>query len=338
MGNNNQRLMWPDITKTIGLYLMILGHGGLYGTENIQQLIYSFHMPLFFIMSGIFFKQGNLKKTTIALLIPYLTMNILMLLWSLYINKDSFIFWINRHIPAILLGLGYNTDKYIPVCTPMWFFYVLYLEHLIMNMIFKFPILKKPYFSIILFNVVFIFVILILKKNNIDTLFPIDSTLLAFPFFSIGLLLKQTLLEDWSSNKSLIILFLMLPLLLISNFFNGRIDINTALIGNNIFLMIFSGLTGTLLLIAFSKYIEKKISNIKIINWKKYSLGGSIIVGLNLLIITITKKILIFVYPGFKLNFITGIFISVAVMLFCSLLITFCLRYCPILIGRKKCN
>lgn len=60
----NNRLLWPDICKTIGLYLMVLGHVGLYGADNVIQLIYSFHMPLFFIMSGIFFKQGNLKKTT----------------------------------------------------------------------------------------------------------------------------------------------------------------------------------------------------------------------------------------------------------------------------------
>lgn len=94
----NNRLLWPDICKTIGLYLMVLGHVGLYGADNVIQLIYSFHMPLFFIMSGIFFKQGNLKKTTIALLIPYLTMNTIMLLWSLMLNKDSIIVWINKHI------------------------------------------------------------------------------------------------------------------------------------------------------------------------------------------------------------------------------------------------
>ena len=336
---NNQRLLWPDITKTIGLYLMVLGHGGLYGIENIQQLIYSFHMPLFFIMSGIFFKQGNLKKTTIALLIPYLTMNTIMLLWSLLFNKDSLILWINKHIPAVLLGLGYNTDKFVPVCTPMWFFYVLYLEHLIMNMILKLSTLyhQKQYYTIIIFNIIFIFSILILKNKSIDTLFPIDSTLLAFPFFSIGLLFKQQLLEKWSNKKSLIIILLMIPLLLISNFFNGRIDINSVDIGNNILLMLISGMTGTLLLIALSKYLEYK-SIINIINWKKYSLGGAIIVGLNLLIITILKKILLFIDSDFKLNFIIGAFIAAIVMFLCSFLITFCLKFCPILIGRKIYN
>ena len=180
-----QRLLWPDITKTVGLYLMILGHGGLYGTETIQQFIYSFHMPLFFILSGMFFKHGNLKKTTITLLVPYFFMNTLMLVWSLFFNNGSIVLWFSKHIPAVLLGLGYNTDNFVPVCTPMWFFYVLYIEHLIMNLIFKISTNKTILLSISLFNVISIVSVVILKKNNIDTLFPIDSVLFAFPFFSI---------------------------------------------------------------------------------------------------------------------------------------------------------
>lgn len=208
-----------------------------------------------------------------------------------------------------------------------------------MNMILKLSTLyhQKQYYTIIIFNIIFIFSILILKNKSIDTLFPIDSTLLAFPFFSIGLLFKQQLLEKWSNKKSLIIILLMIPLLLISNFFNGRIDINSVDIGNNILLMLISGMTGTLLLIALSKYLEYK-SIINIINWKKYSLGGAIIVGLNLLIITILKKILLFIDSDFKLNFIIGAFIAAIVMFLCSFLITFCLKFCPILIGRKIYN
>lgn len=165
-----QRLLWPDITKTVGLYLMILGHGGLYGTETIQQFIYSFHMPLFFILSGMFFKHGNLKKTTITLLVPYFFMNTLMLVWSLFFNNGSIVLWFSKHIPAVLLGLGYNTDNFVPVCTPMWFFYVLYIEHLIMNLIFKISTNKTILLSISLFNVISIVSVVIINRILFEVL------------------------------------------------------------------------------------------------------------------------------------------------------------------------
>lgn len=129
----------------------------------------------------------------------------------------------------------------------------------------------------------------------------------------------------------------MTPSLIIANFFNGRIDIDTVIIGNNIFLTIVTGTAGTFLLIAISKLIEdKSVFLSKMINWEKYSNGASIIVGLNLLIITILLKLLIYIYPSFELNTIYGLIISFAIMKLCYPLIVFCLKYCPMLIGRKK--
>ena len=63
-----------DVTKGIGILLVIIGH--VYAPNIIKYVICSFHMPLFFIISGYFFNQArtlsqiiyrNLKK----LLIPY---------------------------------------------------------------------------------------------------------------------------------------------------------------------------------------------------------------------------------------------------------------------------
>ena len=38
-GNTNSRRLFIDISKTIGLFLMVLGHGGLFGSQNIEQVI-----------------------------------------------------------------------------------------------------------------------------------------------------------------------------------------------------------------------------------------------------------------------------------------------------------
>ena len=47
-----------DWTKIIGIFLVTLGHGNLVSVE-LNTFIYSFHMPLFFILSGILFKYRN---------------------------------------------------------------------------------------------------------------------------------------------------------------------------------------------------------------------------------------------------------------------------------------
>lgn len=48
--NINYRLRCLDISKGIGIILMVIGHSSL--PNIIQDYIYSFHMPLFFIISG----------------------------------------------------------------------------------------------------------------------------------------------------------------------------------------------------------------------------------------------------------------------------------------------
>ena len=52
-------LYWPDIAKGIGIILVVLGHGMF----PMHSLIDSFHMPLFFILAGMFL---NLKKYSIS--------------------------------------------------------------------------------------------------------------------------------------------------------------------------------------------------------------------------------------------------------------------------------
>ena len=51
---NTRRDTVLDITKAIGIILMVMGH--LHFSEDVfDKYIYAFHMPLFFIVSGILF-------------------------------------------------------------------------------------------------------------------------------------------------------------------------------------------------------------------------------------------------------------------------------------------
>lgn len=48
---SDQRIQWVDIAKGIAILLMIIGHE-IPGGSRLYALIFSFHMPLFFILSG----------------------------------------------------------------------------------------------------------------------------------------------------------------------------------------------------------------------------------------------------------------------------------------------
>jgi fucose 4-O-acetylase-like acetyltransferase len=72
---NNQRESWVDYAKAIGIILVVYGHiaRGLYNAnvpmnEDIYKLldtfIYSFHMPLFFFLSGLYFIKSLTNRTT----------------------------------------------------------------------------------------------------------------------------------------------------------------------------------------------------------------------------------------------------------------------------------
>lgn len=69
-----QRLDWLDIAKGIAILLVIVGHT-VNNPSIIRQVIFSFHMPLFFILAGYTFRikpWGELLKTSCArLLVPY---------------------------------------------------------------------------------------------------------------------------------------------------------------------------------------------------------------------------------------------------------------------------
>ncbi|XAM50859.1 hypothetical protein TVTCOM_09680 [Terrisporobacter vanillatitrophus] len=83
MKNKDNRLQYIDMTKGFSILLVILGHA--YPVNDIRIRLHSFHMPLFFIISGclFYYSEGlnksirNLFKSRIKVLLrPYIIFNI----------------------------------------------------------------------------------------------------------------------------------------------------------------------------------------------------------------------------------------------------------------------
>jgi len=48
-----QRLSWVDAAKGVGIILIVLGHSGI--PKELEAYLFAFHVPLFFVLSGITF-------------------------------------------------------------------------------------------------------------------------------------------------------------------------------------------------------------------------------------------------------------------------------------------
>lgn len=116
------RIYWYDNLKAIAIFLVIFGH--FVDNHMMQNYVYSFHMELFFFISGIFhssrysFKQTSINKFK-TLLIPYFIFSGL-----------NFILIILRRQYGNTPDLSYTLqEKFIAILTwnQFWFLGVLYV-------------------------------------------------------------------------------------------------------------------------------------------------------------------------------------------------------------------
>ena len=87
--NTGKRILWIDYAKSICIYLVLLGHA--HASQPVTDFIYTFHMPLFFFLSGCLFsfeKHPNFKEFAIkrfkGLMVPYLWINLITYLFWLF--------------------------------------------------------------------------------------------------------------------------------------------------------------------------------------------------------------------------------------------------------------
>lgn len=143
-----------DIMKGIGILAVIAGHsvGQLTLIDvSMRKLIYSFHMPMFFIIAGYFYKENDnlwkeLKKDYKRLVIPYITTSSAFLIYQM-LTDNSFWYSYKYILIAILWGTGeMHTSTIwpnIPHIGAIWFLLALFWCRTIFNIIVIHTI--KPY-------------------------------------------------------------------------------------------------------------------------------------------------------------------------------------------------
>ena len=124
----NRRVTWIDTAKGYGIILVVVGHICLGAADGgLSWFIFLFHMPLFFILSGLLMKAEpvgiGLRKKARSLLVPYAAF--LILFGGLMVGKD-----ILRHASpsSDLFDLAYGGDRLSGYVGVFWFITCLFLS------------------------------------------------------------------------------------------------------------------------------------------------------------------------------------------------------------------
>lgn len=59
-----ERLLYVDTLKAFGIILVVMGHVFHDSDSIVSHFIYAFHMPLFFLLSGVFFDYDKKNSFT----------------------------------------------------------------------------------------------------------------------------------------------------------------------------------------------------------------------------------------------------------------------------------
>jgi polysaccharide biosynthesis protein PslL len=111
----SKRIEYLDIAKGIGILLVVLGHNDFEVISPfVQRMIYSFHMPLFFFLSGYFINASVpffdfFKKRFNALMKPFFFTIFLIYFTSVSFEKMGFNMAITRIVKS-LYGSGHYLD------------------------------------------------------------------------------------------------------------------------------------------------------------------------------------------------------------------------------------
>lgn len=280
---NKQRIVWIDWAKTICIFLMVCGHS--HPTVYVHDFLYQFHLPVFFIISGILYKPKSIKQLCFSLLLPVFIWNLINYPWYLYeIIKNQYELSLETLLIKPLCGLFIHDFKIgIPICGPFWFVLVIFIMRIYQQIIKNSKYLQ--YTSIIL-------CILIAYVSNEaprkGILFLFQRAAIAYPFFMAGIYIKDNaiILRIISDFKKIIlpcslIILILFPLL------RGSFDLYSCQL--NIFPSYYIiGLVGFIFIYIITNYFCLKLGSPKFIS--NISNGTLVILGLhNITLFTLSK-------------------------------------------------
>jgi polysaccharide biosynthesis protein PslL len=181
---STERVGYIDIAKGIGILLVALAHADVsLFSPYLHRLIYSFHMPLFFFLSGYFFNPHIpflelVKKRFNTLLKPYLVTILLIYIVSLSFTNMRFATVFGRILKS-LYATGYYIDW-----VQLWFLPSLFVTSLFAFLFYRL-ILSR--ITVRYVRWLILLAVLALALNFLDVFYPFSISLFGKQYDLYGL-------------------------------------------------------------------------------------------------------------------------------------------------------
>lgn len=286
------RIEWIDIAKGISILVILYAH--VFDTGLITGFVHLFHVPVFFVLSGLVWKKAQRSKDFLldllkGLIIPYFIAGIVSIL--IYLLLGSFFSKNSMSISDCILGLFYANSRtgLMKWCRPLWFLPCLFMVKIIWELIAN---IKNKVIQYIIVFVVWFVAVGTLYTDIKEWKLPweLEVALHALPYYCMGVMIQRHLtLTNFAIRRRWILLpvslLLFLLCILVFNLNYTKLSFQYNLYGNYIFFVL-GAIAGTAMVFTLSMMISR---------WKLLEIAGQ-----NTLIILLWHKypILLFQLTG----------------------------------------
>lgn len=258
---NKKNIGYIDIARSIGIIFIVIGHSG----APFTSMLYQFHVPLFFFISGFLYKENtidNIKNYIIykfkKLYVPFVVYQIIFIILNrffvvLHISEMQY-FAINGLKDILITMIEILSMKNAePLLGAMWFVTCLLIVDIMFYVISRMAKgfeKKRALIIILLFSLGAFF-----AHNGINLPRNIDTALVSIIIFYLGNRYKAISEKILLSKRWVIISSLILYI----NTFVFKLNINMVQDEyTNIFLFLIGSISGIYITIYISKIIDKK--------------------------------------------------------------------------------
>lgn len=261
-----KRIEYIDLAKGICILFVVLWHCVQFsniGNFPLNRIMMSFRMPLYFVLSGLFFKQyggfcGFLTKKTNKLLVPffffYVFTCMIIPIVSLLHNGNTDI---SRYID-IFLGWYFESFRNLAI----WFLLCLFNCNVIFFVL-EFMSNRLPRYNV--FVLIFLSIVvgiigIYLGKNKINFPMFLDSSMTCIPFFCLGYVLRNytsiLYINRYDKFNIPFCLILFVTLLLLTKDL-GVVGYMSNTMQESIFVIYGSGMVGSIFILILCKQIVR---------------------------------------------------------------------------------
>lgn len=330
-----QRVAFIDLAKGICISLVVLWHvfGDLSVNIDIIQIMFFFRMPLYFILSGLFFKTYEgmfsfIKKKTNKLIIPFLFSFVIITIPSIFfMDRNN---GVDTTISSFYEEKGRLTLGLVP---SSWFLVCLFIVNLYFYSLFIFS--KTNIRVISLFCVLFGVSGYLMSVYGFYFPLWFDTSLTVMPFFLCGYITRNysnILYEEFMKKHILLFLLSLSALLFTYYVLEHRQLVSIYFFHNHYGMKIISlylgGISGSYCILLISKYLRK----VPLLSY----------IGRYSIVVLLTHQPLLFIIRNVfyqlglsQVGLVANFIIFIIILLLSVPIINFCIRFLPYCFAQK---